>query len=150
MATETKRTGGRRTAARGAKRKGDEYASSRSTTEGRVYTVTGGDWDSLFGGDPIAEERLVLNMGPQHPSTHGVLRLVLELEGETVTDARVVVGYLHTGIEKNDRVPQLDPGRHLRHAHGLPLADVQRDGLLPRRGAAARASRRPNAPGSSG
>jgi NADH-quinone oxidoreductase subunit D len=99
MATETKRTGGRRTAARGAKR-GDEYASSRSTTEGRVYTVTGGDWDSLFGGDPISEERLVLNMGPQHPSTHGVLRLVLELEGETVTDARVVVGYLHTGIEK--------------------------------------------------
>ncbi len=99
MATEAKRTGGRRTAARGAKRS-DEYASSRSTTEGRVYTVTGGDWDSLFGGDPIAEERLVLNMGPQHPSTHGVLRLVLELEGETVTDARVVVGYLHTGIEK--------------------------------------------------
>jgi NADH-quinone oxidoreductase subunit D len=46
-------------------------------------------------------ERLVLNMGPQHPSTHGVLRLVLELDGETVTDARVVVGYLHTGIEKN-------------------------------------------------
>ncbi len=40
-------------------------------------------------------------MGPQHPSTHGVLRLVLELEGETVTDCRVVVGYLHTGIEKN-------------------------------------------------
>ena len=51
--------------------------------------------------DPIGEERLVLNMGPQHPSTHGVLRLVLELEGETVTDARVVIGYLHTGIEKN-------------------------------------------------
>ena len=40
-------------------------------------------------------------MGPQHPSTHGVLRLVLELEGETVTEARPVVGYLHTGIEKN-------------------------------------------------
>src|SRR5690349_14392524 len=40
-------------------------------------------------------------MGPQHPSTHGVLRLVLELEGETVTEARTVVGYLHTGIEKN-------------------------------------------------
>ena len=40
-------------------------------------------------------------MGPQHPSTHGVLRLVLELEGETVTEARAVVGYLHTGIEKN-------------------------------------------------
>mgnify|MGYP003694650827 CR=1 FL=1 len=40
-------------------------------------------------------------MGPQHPSTHGVLRLVLELEGETVTDCRPVIGYLHTGIEKN-------------------------------------------------
>src|SRR3712207_4730612 len=39
-------------------------------------------------------------MGPQHPSTHGVLRLILELEGETVTQARTVIGYLHTGIEK--------------------------------------------------
>ena len=95
-----------RRAAREAKRAGapeaesPEYAASRSTTEGRVYTVTGGDWDSVIGADPISEERMVLNMGPQHPSTHGVLRLVLELDGETVTDARVVVGYLHTGIEK--------------------------------------------------
>jgi NADH-quinone oxidoreductase subunit D len=78
----------------------DSYSPSRATTEGRVYTVSGGDWDSVFSGDPISEERLVVNMGPQHPSTHGVLRLVLELEGETVTDARVVIGYLHTGIEK--------------------------------------------------
>ncbi|MGI8879447.1 MAG: NADH-quinone oxidoreductase subunit D [Jatrophihabitans sp.] len=83
------------------KSSGKQYSASRQTTEGRVYTVTGGDWDSIFGGDPITEERLVLNMGPQHPSTHGVLRLVLELEGETVTDIRVVIGYLHTGIEKN-------------------------------------------------
>ena len=74
-------------------------AAARETTEGRVYTVTGGDWDSITpGGD---EERIVVNMGPQHPSTHGVLRLVLELEGETVTQARTVIGYLHTGIEKN-------------------------------------------------
>jgi NADH-quinone oxidoreductase subunit D len=79
----------------------ETYAPSRATTEGRVFNLTGGDWDQVIGGDPISEERLVLNMGPQHPSTHGVLRLVLELEGETVTDARVVVGYLHTGIEKN-------------------------------------------------
>jgi NADH-quinone oxidoreductase subunit D len=79
----------------------DSYAPSRATTEGRVYNLTWGDWEQVLGTDPIAEERLVLNMGPQHPSTHGVLRLVLELEGETVTDARVVVGYLHTGIEKN-------------------------------------------------
>ena len=40
-------------------------------------------------------------MGPQHPSTHGVLRLILEIEGETVTEARCGIGYLHTGIEKN-------------------------------------------------
>ncbi|MDT4933782.1 MAG: NADH-quinone oxidoreductase subunit, partial [Pseudonocardiales bacterium] len=79
----------------------DQYVPSRLTTEGRVYNLTGGDWDQVISGDPLSEERLVLNMGPQHPSTHGVLRLVLELEGETVTDARVVVGYLHTGIEKN-------------------------------------------------
>jgi NADH-quinone oxidoreductase subunit D len=79
----------------------DFYSPSRETTEGRIYNVSGGDWDSVLGSDPLHEERLVVNMGPQHPSTHGVLRLVLELEGETVTDARVVIGYLHTGIEKN-------------------------------------------------
>lgn len=80
----------------------DSYASSRETTEGRVYSVTGGDWDSLITEiGATKEERVVVNMGPQHPSTHGVLRLVLELEGETVTEARSGIGYLHTGIEKN-------------------------------------------------
>ena len=49
----------------------------------------------------LGADELVINMGPQHPSTHGVLRLVLELEGETVTQGRTVIGYLHTGIEKN-------------------------------------------------
>src|ERR1700761_563126 len=44
--------------------------------------------------------RLTLNMGPQHPSTHGVLRVVLELDGETILKARPEIGYLHTGIEK--------------------------------------------------
>ena len=78
------------------------YAAERETTEGKVFTVTGGDWDTVVGGtDPLHDERIVVNMGPQHPSTHGVLRLVLELEGETVTECRLVVGYLHTGIEKN-------------------------------------------------
>ncbi len=47
-----------------------------------------------------AAQTMVLNMGPQHPSTHGVLRVVLELDGETVVKARPVIGYLHTGIEK--------------------------------------------------
>ncbi len=80
----------------------DPYAASRETTEGRVFSVTGGDWDSLVTEiGATKEERVVVNMGPQHPSTHGVLRLVLELEGETVTELRAGVGYLHTGIEKN-------------------------------------------------
>ncbi|MGZ4125288.1 MAG: NADH-quinone oxidoreductase subunit D, partial [Actinomycetota bacterium] len=49
----------------------------------------------------LRQETMVINMGPQHPSTHGVLRLLLELDGETVVSCRPIVGYLHTGIEKN-------------------------------------------------
>ena len=49
----------------------------------------------------LSEDLMVLNMGPQHPSTHGVLRLLLTLDGEEVVDLRPIVGYLHTGIEKN-------------------------------------------------
>ena len=45
-------------------------------------------------------EKMSLSMGPSHPSTHGVLRLILEIDGETVTEARAGIGYLHTGIEK--------------------------------------------------
>jgi NADH-quinone oxidoreductase subunit D len=50
--------------------------------------------------DPIDESTMVINMGPQHPSTHGVLRLVLELEGETIVKCTPHIGYVHTGIEK--------------------------------------------------
>jgi NADH-quinone oxidoreductase subunit D len=49
---------------------------------------------------PAAPRRMTLNMGPQHPSTHGVLRIVLELEGETIISAAPDIGFLHTGIEK--------------------------------------------------
>jgi NADH-quinone oxidoreductase subunit D len=78
------------------------FASSRETTEGTIYSVTGGDWDQVASEIGTAkEERVVVNMGPQHPSTHGVLRLMLELEGETITELRCGIGYLHTGIEKN-------------------------------------------------
>src|SRR4029079_13976851 len=52
-------------------------------------------------GRPMLDtSELVINMGPQHPSTHGVLRVVLRLDGERVIDADVVIGYLHRGIEK--------------------------------------------------
>lgn len=50
--------------------------------------------------DPGVRRPMVINLGPQHPSTHGVMRLITELDGETVLDLHPVVGYLHTGIEK--------------------------------------------------
>jgi NADH-quinone oxidoreductase subunit D len=57
--------------------------------------------DYLFGDEETGgEERTILNMGPQHPSTHGVLRLQLELEGEVIRRTRPIIGYLHTGMEK--------------------------------------------------
>jgi NADH-quinone oxidoreductase subunit D len=61
--------------------------------------VEGADWETVV--DAVTDETLTVNMGPQHPSTHGVLRLVLELDGETVTHLHPIIGYLHTGIEKN-------------------------------------------------
>jgi NADH-quinone oxidoreductase subunit D len=80
--------------------------STADSQEGRVYHVGGEDWDEVVAAAQSPEfqasdERMVVNMGPQHPSTHGVLRLVLTLDGETVVELRPVVGYLHTGIEKN-------------------------------------------------
>ncbi len=84
----------------------DPYATTAADEalagEAHVFNVSGGDWDDLVDeATALHEERIVVNMGPQHPSTHGVLRLILELDGETVTEARAGVGYLHTGIEKN-------------------------------------------------
>jgi NADH-quinone oxidoreductase subunit D len=81
-------------------------SATADSQEGRVYHVGGEDWDEVIAAAQSPEfqasdERMVVNMGPQHPSTHGVLRLVLTLDGETVTELRPVIGYLHTGIEKN-------------------------------------------------
>lgn len=84
----------------------DPYATTpadeAAAGDAPVFNAGGGDWDDLVDeATALHEERIVVNMGPQHPSTHGVLRLILELDGETVTEARAGVGYLHTGIEKN-------------------------------------------------
>jgi NADH-quinone oxidoreductase subunit D len=75
-------------------------------TQEPTITLGGQDWDQIVAlakesAHASASERIVVNMGPQHPSTHGVLRLILEIEGETVVSARCGIGYLHTGIEKN-------------------------------------------------
>ena len=59
----------------------------------RELVLTGGLW-------PDESETTIINMGPQHPSTHGVLRVMLELDGETVLRVKPVIGYLHTGMEK--------------------------------------------------
>ena len=67
-----------------------------------TFDAVGGDWSDIAEeAARLGEERIVVNMGPQHPSTHGVLRLMLEIDGETVTEARAGIGYLHTGIEKS-------------------------------------------------
>ncbi|MDR1449745.1 MAG: NADH-quinone oxidoreductase subunit D [Propionibacteriaceae bacterium] len=66
------------------------------------YIASGGDWDDIAAAQQArGDETFVVNMGPQHPSTHGVLRLELELDGETVVQVRPSIGFLHTGIEKN-------------------------------------------------
>ncbi|HEY1216755.1 MAG TPA: NADH-quinone oxidoreductase subunit D, partial [Bryobacteraceae bacterium] len=67
------------------------------------------------GETPGGPRRMVLNMGPQHPSTHGVLRIVLELDGETILRARPDIGFLHTGIEKQCEA--------LRYQQVIPLTD---------------------------
>ncbi len=56
--------------------------------------------DYVFDDEVEDDERMVVNMGPQHPSTHGVLRLQLELEGEVIRRTKPIIGYLHTGMEK--------------------------------------------------
>ena len=58
------------------------------------------------------DQTMIINMGPQHPSTHGVLRLMLELDGETVLRTKPIIGYLHTGMEKT--------GEELTYVQGRP------------------------------
>ncbi|HET6693828.1 MAG TPA: NADH-quinone oxidoreductase subunit D [Pedococcus sp.] len=68
---------------------------------GAVLRLSEADAAALADQEPSEEEQtMILNMGPQHPSTHGVLRLMLELEGETVLRTKPIIGYLHTGMEK--------------------------------------------------
>ncbi len=70
-----------------------EFGSTLRLPEG--IDVNPGDIDIEF-----ADETMIINMGPQHPSTHGVLRLMMELDGEVILRTKPVVGYLHTGMEK--------------------------------------------------
>ena len=66
-----------------------------------IFEVSIDDLKHLVSERAVSGETMLLNMGPQHPSTHGVLRLLLELDGETVVNCIPDIGFLHTGIEKN-------------------------------------------------
>ncbi len=80
----------------------DLYAQAGDETPDKVYLTQGSDWDDIVNEQSErSDETIVVNFGPHHPSTHGVLRLILELDGETVVSLRPGVGFLHTGIEKN-------------------------------------------------
>jgi NADH-quinone oxidoreductase subunit D len=78
-----------------------EAASRDGLPEISGAPMQGAPGTTLQPAGELTEETMIINMGPQHPSTHGVLRLVLELDGEYVVSCRPVLGYLHTGIEKN-------------------------------------------------
>jgi NADH-quinone oxidoreductase subunit D len=88
---------------------GRQEMTDRAATEARELTLEQGGVLRLPEGVAVdagdmnieqADERMIINMGPQHPSTHGVLRIMLELEGETVVRSKPIIGYLHTGMEK--------------------------------------------------
>ncbi|MFP5256145.1 MAG: NADH dehydrogenase (quinone) subunit D [Acidimicrobiia bacterium] len=82
-----------------------EPRSSASAAEllreiGATLRLSEAEAAALAESAPAEDQTMIINMGPQHPSTHGVLRLMLELEGETVLRTKPIVGYLHTGMEK--------------------------------------------------
>ena len=81
-----------------------DAAVDRLTGDHTVLRMSETEAEERSGYQPPTDEgmgeRMIMNMGPQHPSTHGVLRLVLEMDGETITRSKPVIGYLHTGMEK--------------------------------------------------
>ena len=77
-----------------------ESATERLRELGAVLRLSEADAAALGEQDPGEDQTMIMNMGPQHPSTHGVLRLMLELEGEKVLRTKPIIGYLHTGMEK--------------------------------------------------
>ena len=90
----------------------------------QVKIQTGSDVvdDFIIDEDTSDDERMIVNMGPQHPSTHGVLRLQAELEGEVVRRVKPIIGYLHTGMEKT--------GEELNYFQG-PTNTTRMDYLSP-------------------
>src|SRR4029078_7825238 len=90
-------------------------------TQHSEIVVTGGPWPELEG----ESQTMIINMGPQHPSTHGVLRIMMELDGETVVRAKPVIGYLHTGMEKTgEQLTYVQGGTNVtRMDYASPIAN---------------------------
>ncbi len=86
----------------------------------------------------IRTETMTVNMGPQHPSTHGVLRLVLELDGEVIQSVMPTIGYLAHRDREDGRAEEVAAGHPARRAHGLPGRPVQQPGVRAVRGKAPR------------
>ncbi len=80
--------------------RGSANASELLRELGATLRMSEAEAADLVGEGPSEDQTMIINMGPQHPSTHGVLRLMLELEGETVLRTKPIIGYLHTGMEK--------------------------------------------------
>ncbi len=93
----------------------EDYARVASLDPEHELAVDDPSRTEYAGPRPSGARRMTLNMGPQHPSTHGVLRVVLELDGETIINARPEIGYLHTGIEKEFEAK--------KYGQGTPLSD---------------------------
>src|SRR5688572_18354018 len=87
-----------------------ESACETLRESGAVLRMSEAAAAELAAAEPGEDETMIINMGPQHPSTHGVLRLMLELQGETVLRTKSIIGYLHTGMEKQ--------GEHLTYLQG--------------------------------
>ena len=90
---------------------------------GAVFSADAPSMGSLTIEEDLAlqsgERLMTLNMGPQHPSTHGVLRVVLKLDGEVIVDCDPVIGYLHRGVGEAGRASPLRPGHPLDRSHRL-------------------------------
>ncbi len=90
-------------------------------TQHSEIVVTGGPWPELEG----ESQTMLINMGPQHPSTHGVLRIMMELDGEIVVRAKPIIGYLHTGMEKTgEQLTYVQGGTNVtRMDYASPIAN---------------------------
>jgi NADH:ubiquinone oxidoreductase subunit D/NADH:ubiquinone oxidoreductase subunit C len=92
-----------------------ELTSEQPTGIGAAVPVLDRNYNNLADEDELKTDQIIINMGPQHPSTHGVLRMVAKLDGEVVTDVKLVLGYLHRNHEKI--------GERNTWLHNIPYTD---------------------------